>query len=190
MGDDQGLATGDVPRTCDAAGCGDSVYARGKCKYHYQKARREDPSSLAPTKWGRWKDKVCSTDGCEKPAYSHGRCVACANKAKYQERKETGTHYCPKKRSDAHLKMQYGITGTEYDRMYVAQGGLCAICKEPPHDGNTPPTWKVRRLAVDHCHTTGKVRALLCNSCNLLVKDRNTTELLRKAIEYLENHAG
>jgi hypothetical protein len=78
------------------------------------------------------------------------------------------------------LKARYGITREEYDRMFAEQNGVCKICKEPEfHMG--------RLLSVDHCHETGKVRGLLCNSCNrgigLFVDD---PERLRKAATYLE----
>ena len=175
---------------CNEPGCTEPHYSRGKCKYHYHKVRREAPDSLAPTGWGKWRGKTCSTEGCDAAVFAKGLCLACSNKAVYAERKTRGVHYDPQKRSDAHLKMQYGITGADYDRMFAEQSGVCAICGEPAHDGNTPAAWKVRKLAVDHCHTTGKVRALLCNSCNLVVKDRNTPDLLRKAIAYLEHYAG
>lgn len=53
---------------------------------------------------------------------------------------------------------QYGITLEQYDEMLVAQNGVCAICREECKSG--------RRLSVDHCHETGKVRGLLCGNCN------------------------
>lgn len=53
---------------------------------------------------------------------------------------------------------QYGLTEASYAAMLAAQGGVCAICREPQD---------FRALAVDHCHTTGRVRALLCCDCNL-----------------------
>lgn len=42
--------------------------------------------------------------------------------------------------------------------MVEAQGGVCAICKQPPREGQS--------LAVDHCHDSGRVRAVLCQGCN------------------------
>lgn len=51
-----------------------------------------------------------------------------------------------------------GITNEDYSRMLDEQNGVCAICHSPaPERG---------RLAVDHNHATGKVRGLLCHSCN------------------------
>lgn len=52
----------------------------------------------------------------------------------------------------------YGITPEQYRKILAAQGGVCAICR-------TPPT-KKRTFAVDHCHASGRVRAVLCNVCN------------------------
>lgn len=56
------------------------------------------------------------------------------------------------------LKRQYGITLEDYDALFEAQQGLCAICNR--QDSTR------RRLAVDHDHETGRIRGLLCYSCN------------------------
>ena len=56
------------------------------------------------------------------------------------------------------LKKKYGITLEQYDEMFEAQGGICAICKESDITG--------KRLSIDHDHETGKVRGLLCGKCN------------------------
>lgn len=77
------------------------------------------------------------------------------------------------------LKTKYKIGIDEYKALLERQGGLCAICKRPPV-GN-------RRLAVDHCHRTGHVRALLCINCNLgLGNFQDSAELLMLAAKYLE----
>ena len=55
------------------------------------------------------------------------------------------------------MKERYGITIAIYEEMFVDQGGVCKICEVPPR----------RMLVVDHCHLSGKVRGLLCSSCNL-----------------------
>lgn len=77
------------------------------------------------------------------------------------------------------LKYLYGITPEQYDEMLKAQGGVCKICLGPD---NGP--WK--RLAVDHCHKTGRVRGLLCAKCNKgLGQFEDDPERLKKAITYL-----
>lgn len=76
------------------------------------------------------------------------------------------------------LKTRYGLTPAEYEQMFAAQGGACAIC-------GTHPAAK-RRLCVDHSHKTGKPRALLCDPCNAgLGAFRDSPELLRKAAEFI-----
>ena len=61
------------------------------------------------------------------------------------------------------LLNKYGITLEQYNEMLDKQLHACAICKEPESQTNQG---KVKRLAVDHCHKTGKVRGLLCQRCN------------------------
>lgn len=56
------------------------------------------------------------------------------------------------------LKRNYDLTVEQYDQMYQDQNGVCAICHEK--------CGSKFRLAVDHDHDTGKVRGLLCLSCN------------------------
>ena len=56
-----------------------------------------------------------------------------------------------------HLKKNYGITPEDFDRMMEEQDGKCALCGVEPQS---------KALHVDHCHTTGKVRGLLCGGCN------------------------
>jgi hypothetical protein len=59
-----------------------------------------------------------------------------------------------------HLKSAYGITPEEYEALLTAQGGGCKVCAAPP-EGE-----KHKCLHVDHDHTTGAVRGLLCHRCN------------------------
>lgn len=76
-----------------------------------------------------------------------------------------------------YLKRAYGITLKQYDKMFEEQNGNCAICDLPQ---------LMKRLAVDHDHKTGKVRALLCDRCNFLLGATNDDEtLLDKAKDYL-----
>ena len=76
------------------------------------------------------------------------------------------------------LKQRYGITPDDYAAMFTAQGGACAICKRHPEN----------KLAVDHCHTSGKVRGLLCMNCNqALGKFRDDTKIMEAAIAYLQS---
>ena len=85
----------------------------------------------------------------------------------------------PEKWRDYNLRAHYGISAAEYDAMFEAQQGRCAIC------GKTSK----RNLHTDHNHTTKKIRALLCSPCNTgLGQFKENPDRLRRAIEYLELH--
>lgn len=74
------------------------------------------------------------------------------------------------------LKYLYGISKDEYAAMKERQNQACAICKIPSQ----------KRLVVDHCHTTGAVRGLLCDKCNFGIGLlRESPDVLRSAIAYL-----
>lgn len=92
----------------------------------------------------------------------------------------------PDKYKDKDLKRQYGIGLDEFNQMLKDQNGKCAICDQEEVAIN-PRTKEPRQLAVDHCHSKGHVRGLLCSNCNLAIGNlKDSTELLRKAILYLE----
>ena len=79
------------------------------------------------------------------------------------------------------LKLLYGISVDDYDEMLARQNGCCAICGSELIGG--------QQTHIDHNHTTGKVRALLCGHCNrMLGQAREDPEILAKAIEYLQSH--
>lgn len=72
----------------------------------------------------------------------------------------------------------YNISLVDYKTLVDNQNNTCFICKENHN-----------KLVVDHCHTTGKVRKLLCVHCNFgLGHFRDNPELLRQAAKYLEYH--
>lgn len=85
------------------------------------------------------------------------------------------------KETKPHLKVIYNITLEEYNAMFIKQEECCLGCKQ--HRSILK-----RDLCVDHCHVTGKVRGLLCDSCNKalgLIKDNKDT--LLNLITYLNN---
>lgn len=86
------------------------------------------------------------------------------------------------------LYKKYGMTLDDYEKKFNDQNGVCDICGRPEVSIDKRNK-TVRALAVDHCHKTGKVRALLCQKCNTaLGKFNDDPQLLRKAAEYLEKH--
>ncbi len=77
-----------------------------------------------------------------------------------------------------HLKRRYGITQGDFDRMVEEQGGKCAICQDPPSG--------IKPWHVDHDHSSGKVRGILCHSCNTALGNFNDdSENLQRALDYL-----
>ncbi|MFE9705632.1 endonuclease VII domain-containing protein [Streptomyces sp. NPDC005930] len=77
-----------------------------------------------------------------------------------------------------HLKRQYGTTEAQRDALIAGQGGVCCICLAAP------------AAHVDHCHETGRVRGVLCFSCNAALgqfKDR--PDAIRRAAAYVEGIA-
>lgn len=79
------------------------------------------------------------------------------------------------------LQFSYGITVEDYEKLFKAQKGKCAIC------GTSDPGQGKKHLCVDHCHKTGKVRGLLCHQCNRalgLLSD--SAKILEKSIKYLK----
>jgi hypothetical protein len=82
-----------------------------------------------------------------------------------------------------HLKRNYGITLNDYNQMLTEQKHQCAVC------GTTEPGGKHGKFMVDHCHKTGKVRGLLCKSCNIALGEvGDNTQTLQSMIEYLQEH--
>ncbi|MFB7867311.1 endonuclease VII domain-containing protein [Streptomyces sp. NPDC056069] len=86
-------------------------------------------------------------------------------------------------RRRSYLKRRYGITLEEADALLADQNGKCAICGAAEGDS------RGFRMHIDHDHSTGAVRGVLCNLCNAgLGNFRDKPELLLKAITYLELH--
>lgn len=90
----------------------------------------------------------------------------------------------PRNVRNTELKKQYGITLDDWEGIHTAQNGVCAICKQAEVDASK----RYANLAVDHCHTTGKVRGLLCNNCNrALGLFKDDTIVLAAALKYLND---
>ncbi len=83
------------------------------------------------------------------------------------------------------LRGKYGITPADYDAMVVAQGGRCAICLACRADT------RGRRFYIDHDHSTGKVRGLLCHYCNVGIGSlKDSITVVQDAAAYLQRHGG
>ena len=88
-------------------------------------------------------------------------------------------------RLNSTFKRQYGITLLEYNSMLETQQNKCAICKQVE---TAKYKCIIRHLSVDHNHSTGKVRQILCNNCNrLLGSAKDCIKILEEAIKYLRS---
>jgi len=159
-------------RTCDVDGCNQPHLARGMCQSHYSKFRyRGGVPARSPRKHGT--QNMYANLGC--------RCDECCAFMREMRREKRAQMTAKEKRYQRlkAISRAYGISITEYEQMWQRQQGRCAICEQAKD-----------KLGVDHCHTTGRVRALLCVSCNaalgLLQED---PALFDRAVAYLKAHA-
>jgi hypothetical protein len=110
-------------------------------------------------------------------------CIPCGIAAKMDRYYNKGGKAEQKKRAFKSLMNKYGITPEIYEQERIKQNYSCKLC------GIHESSEKHKRLHVDHCHTTGQYRGLLCGPCNRalgLLKDN--TDTLKNAIEYLNEN--
>ncbi len=83
------------------------------------------------------------------------------------------------RKRDAYLQRTYGISLSDFQGIWKAQAGKCAICTRPLSQSAN----------VDHCHRTGKVRGILCWRCNhvRLGAFMDSRDLIAAALTYLDN---
>ena len=114
----------------------------------------------------------------------NGRCKICDREAKrfhYHTIKNPG--YIRRR----HYKSRFSLTVEEFDEMLEQQDGVCVICKKLETMKNKHGV--IRHLCIDHDHETGKVRGLLCDSCNRGIGCfGDNIEYFLNAIKYLRNN--
>lgn len=168
-----------VPTAClKCGGIRRSKPAKGKtvgrcldCRDLYNKNRRKIPAVQAYFKAYEKTPKYKKTKKLSdaKPA------------AKERQRKIRETPEKKEYMRNLHLVKNYGMTAADYDRMLAEQDGHCKLCPRTTAGPN------LKRLHVDHCHSTGRVRGLLCNKCNIMLgMAEDNVDRLRAAILYIE----
>ena len=108
------------------------------------------------------------------PMGHHSWCRPCANAAQKASREKNGR---PAHRRKWNLSTRYGMTEQQVADLLASQGGLCAICAKPGPKH------------IDHSHTTGKVRGMLCHGCNIKLAAIEQTEYKAAAEKYLAQFA-
>jgi hypothetical protein len=82
---------------------------------------------------------------------------------------------------ERYLQRKYNMGENEYDAMLLSQNNMCLLCGT-----EFSSTWGADAPVVDHCHTHGNVRGILCNECNRgLGYFHDNKETLMNAIRYL-----
>jgi calcineurin-like phosphoesterase len=151
-----------MAKICLAENCDKIAYGKGYCRPHWHRLRT----------YGRL-EKIrglikgnCTIEGCTNSIKGLGFCK---------------NHYFQFKK--------YGIHPNDYLNKLKEQNYVCAICGEAESSlfWNNPD--KIKKLAVDHSHETGKVRGLLCWRCNsILGRVNEDVDLINKMIDYLKKH--
>jgi hypothetical protein len=121
-----------------------------------------------------------------------GYCKSCRRKRDRVrgEKLRSGVHYKRKQiygllyRRIYGIEKRYGIDYREYAELYYSQNGLCGICGKPESVRRVAE--QVFSLCVDHCHKTGRVRGLLCTTCNKRLGILENKEFARQAKTYLK----
>ena len=137
--------------------------------------------------------KICTKCGIEKilddfstdKRQKYGRRPECRECSRNGRRDYIHDYYVTNKdktkeiKRNSKIRRLYGLEKEDYAEMVKSQDNKCAICKLEI-EGN---------LCVDHCHTTGKVRGLLCKLCNLVVGNaKDDIQILQNGIEYLNKY--
>lgn len=123
--------------------------------------------------------KPCSNNHIDFRYTSNKTCVSCS--------RERMNSYFHKYKNDLAFRLKKGKSRCGYDcsvekykELHEAQEGCCAICKTPEEE-------LTRGFHIDHCHTTGAVRGLLCGRCNTAIGSlRDSPEICLQAASYLK----
>lgn len=109
-----------------------------------------------------------------------------ANPEKFRKAKRLARAADPHRYRSNKLRSTYGLSLEKYEALLASQDGKCAICRENPRKG------RGNGLYVDHDHSTGRVRGILCHDCNLALGAlRDRIDLFEAAVAYLRlGHVG
>ena len=165
----------------------------------YRQENREVLSKKNKEKWQSRTDeqKLIDYEKGKKYRDNNAKEISSRRKKKWTDRTieevEARKKYAKKWREDnkEHLRNQrlikeFGIDMNDYNLLLESQNYRCAICKSTETGRKD-----TEHFSVDHCHKTGKVRGLLCKSCNIMLGEaKDDCNILSKAINYLNEGLG
>ena len=151
--------------------------------------------------WQQTGVKWCPTCKVEKPLSAYtivksgkrkghpaGACKDCRTEL-HKTRKRNDPSIYERIEWPCKLKRLYGLTVEQYDNILSEQKGRCAICGSESSQSRSYKLVGRAKFSVDHCHTTGKVRGLLCTKCNRALGLMNDSiESVLRMAEYLKKH--
>ena len=155
----------------------DCIEVKNETNRRYYANHRE---RLANEKIQYRKENPDKISAVKRRYYARNRDVVIERVRLYNESNPEKRKRTPAKNHERNLRVKYGISVEDYNAMFHAQEGRCAICLK--HQSKLK-----RRLHVDHDHATGAIRGLLCQHCNnVLGLLCDETDALQRAISYLE----
>lgn len=130
----------------------------------------------------RYRCKACDKLITQQP---ENRRRACERSKRWSQRlKETDPEKYTLRNRKQNLYRTHKLRLEDYNRLLLKQNSVCAICQEPPIVG------RGQRLHVDHNHSTGEIRGLLCHGCNVALGSFAENPFrLQAAIQYLNYHS-
>jgi hypothetical protein len=183
---------GDKQRFCnrghDTDLCGRNPANRScrRCQADDQMARQNADPAGTKSKYKDWYDRRYNQikDGKNKTRRAHYANLSQLERDALLAKERARWH---SQRYAKSIEKQFGIPFEQYERMFVEQNGCCAICSLP--QALNIVRGKNVRLALDHDHETGEVRALLCGKCNLALGNMDDSiGRLFAAISYLRKY--
>lgn len=179
------VAKGGPKEVCTVPGCGRNRVAWGLCGLHH--ARRKRSGDVRPSHRSQARAETIADDGTRK-------CFKCGDRKPFTaeffpedarrppDLKGTCRTCLRAAVRNSSLMALYGIGSVQFDQIMTAQGCACAVCGLHL-DGESKKTTP----HIDHCHSTGKVRGILCHQCNVLLGNaKDSPALLAAAIKYLD----
>lgn len=104
-----------------------------------------------------------------------------------EERTNKRNTYAREYHNNNYFLHTYGITNEQYTEILIQQNGKCAVCLK--EETAVSKEGKIKRLSVDHNHTTGIIRGLLCSGCNTgLGMLKEDIEIVESLILYIKKH--